>query len=194
MGSLKKYIQPYWGFIALTVMIKLLGAALELLIPYLMEIMIDYKVPAGLLGEIYLYGGLMILCALGGLACNVIANRMSAISSGKITRTLRHDLFSKLQGLSARQMDELTVSSAEYRLTSDTYNVNQFLARIQRIGIRAPILLVGGIAMMLAMDPVLALVLVALLPVIALVVWLVTKTSVPMYTHQQGMKVSVALL
>ena len=186
MGSLKKYIQPYWGFIALTVMIKLLGAALELLIPYLMEIMIDYKVPAGLLGEIYLYGGLMILCALGGLACNVIANRMSAISSGKITRTLRHDLFSKLQGLSARQMDELTVSSAESRLTSDTYNVNQFLARIQRIGIRAPILLVGGIAMMLAMDPVLALVLVALLPVIALVVWLVTKTSVPMYTHQQG--------
>ena len=42
MGKLKKYLQPYWGFIFLTVLIKLLGAVLELLIPYLMEIMIDY--------------------------------------------------------------------------------------------------------------------------------------------------------
>ena len=186
MGKLKKYLQPYWGFIFLTVLIKLLGAVLELLIPYLMEIMIDYKVPAGLLSQIYLYGGLMILCALGSLASNVIANRMSAISSGKITKQLRHDLFCRLQTLSARQMDALTISSAESRLTSDTYNVNQFLARIQRMGIRAPILLVGGITMMLAMDPVLALILVALLPVIAVVVYLVTKTSVPMYTTQQG--------
>ena len=186
MGKLKHYLQPYWAFIGLTVLIKLLGAALELLIPYLMEIMIDYKVPAGLLGQIYLYGGLMILCALGSLFCNIMANRMSAQSSGKITQALRHDLFCRLQTLSARQMDELTVSSAESRLTSDTYNVNQFLARIQRMGIRAPILLVGGITMMLAMDPVLALILVALLPIIAVVVYLVTKTSVPMYTTQQS--------
>ena len=186
MGKLKAYLRPYWGFIILTVLIKLLGAVLELLIPYFMEIMIDYKVPAGLLGQIYLYGGLMILCALGCLGCNVLANRMSAISSGKITKALRHDLFQRLQGLSARQMDALTVSSAESRLTSDTYNVNQFLARIQRMGIRAPILLIGGISMMFAMDAGLSLVLVALLPVIAVVVYLVTKTSVPMYTRQQS--------
>ena len=186
MGKLKQYLRPYWGFIFLTVLIKLLGAVLELLIPYLMEVMIDYKVPAGLLREIYLYGGLMILCALGSLGCNVLANRMSAISSGRTTKALRHDLFQRLQNLSARQMDDLTVSSAESRLTSDTYNVNQFLARIQRMGIRAPILLIGGISMMLAMDAVLSLVLIALLPIIAVVVYLVTKTSVPMYTKQQG--------
>jgi len=186
MGKLKQYLHPYWGFIILTVLIKLLGAVLELLIPYLMEIMIDYKVPAGLLKEIYLYGGLMILCAMGCLSCNVLANRMSAISSGKITKALRHDLFQRLQGLSVRQMDDLTVSSAESRLTSDTYNVNQFLARIQRMGIRAPILLIGGISMMFAMDAGLSLVLVALLPIIAAVVYLVTKTSVPMYSQQQG--------
>ena len=70
MGNLKKYLQPYWAFIFLTVLIKLLGAVLELLIPYFMEIMIDYKVPEGLLQQIYLYGGLMILCALGGLGCH----------------------------------------------------------------------------------------------------------------------------
>ena len=186
MGKLKEYIRPYWGFMILTMLIKFLGTATELLIPGLMETMLDEKVPAGDAGAIWVYGGLMLLCALGCLAGNVIANRMSAVSSGKITRAVRHDLFQKLQSLSARQLDELTVSSAESRLTSDTYNVNQLLARIQRIGIRAPILLVGGIFMMLAMDYVLALVLIGLLPVIALVTYFVTKTSIPLYTRQQS--------
>ena len=186
MIRLKKYILPHGLFILLTVLIKLSGALLELLIPWLMETMLDHKVPAGDALSIWLYGGLMLLCALGCLLCNVIANRMSAKSSGLITRALRHDLFRKLQSLSARQLDELTVSSAESRLTSDTYNVNQLLARLQRLGIRAPILLMGGVAMMLAMDPVLSLVLIGLLPIIAIVVYFVTHTSVPLYTKQQG--------
>ena len=186
MLRLKKYILPHAVFILLTLFIKLSGAMLELFIPWLMETMLDEKVPTGSTGAIWLYGGLMILCAGGCLLCNVIANRMSAKSAGQITRVIRHDLFDKLQNLSARQLDSLTVSSAESRLTSDTYNVNQLLARLQRVGIRAPILLIGGIAMTLAMDPVLSLVLIGMLPVIALVVYFVTKASVPMYTRQQG--------
>ena len=82
-------------------------------------------------------------------------------------------------------MDRLTVSSAESRLTSDTYNINQLLARLQRIGVRAPILLAGGIAMMMSMDALLALVLVALLPVIGVVVYFVTTRSIPLYQKQQ---------
>ena len=185
MAQLKSYIRPYWGFMALTMLIKFLGTATELMIPSLMEVMLDEKVPAGEAKAIWIYGGLMLLCALGCLAGNIIANRMSAVSSGKITRAIRHDLFQKLQSLSARQMDALTVPSAESRLTSDTYNVNQLLARLQRIGIRAPILLIGGVAMMLTMDHVLALVLIGLLPIIALVTYFVTKTSIPLYTRQQ---------
>jgi len=189
--QLKKYIRPYWGFIILTLLIKFLGTATELMIPSLMEVMLDEKVPAGEAKAIWIYGGLMLLCALGCLAGNIIANRMSAVSSGKITRAIRHDLFQKLQSLSARQMDELTVPSAESRLTSDTYNVNQLLARLQRIGIRAPILLIGGVGMMLTMDHVLALVLIGLLPIIALVTYFVTKTSIPLYTRQQTVLDSV---
>ena len=185
MVQLKKYIRPYWAFIILTLLIKFLGTATELMIPSLMEVMLDEKVPAGEAKAIWVYGGLMLLCAAGCLAGNIIANRMSAVSSGKITKAIRHDLFEKLQSLSARQMDALTVPSAESRLTSDTYNVNQLLARLQRIGIRAPILLIGGVGMMLTMDHVLALVLIGLLPIIALVTYFVTRTSIPLYTRQQ---------
>ena len=185
MNRLKKYILPYGLFIGFTMFVKLLGALLELLIPSLMETMLDEKVPVGDIRAIWICGGLMLLCALGCLVCNVMANRMSAKSSGQITRAIRHDLFEKLQSLSARQLDRLTVSSAESRLTSDTYNVNQMLARLQRMGIRAPILLVGGVAMMLSMDPVLSLVLIGMLPIIGIVVYFVTKTSVPLYSKQQ---------
>lgn len=167
-------------------LIKFTGTILELFIPYFMEIILDDVVPLGKTEPILIYGGLMLLSAGGCLACNVIANRMSAVSSGKITLKLRHDLFDKLERLSAGQMDKLTVSSAESRLTSDTYNFNQLLARMQRLGIRAPILLSGGIVMMLGMDTVLSLVLIALLPIICVIVYIVTKKSVPLYKEEQS--------
>ena len=185
MTKLERYIRPYWGFILLTTFIKLLGTVVELLIPYLMEIMVDIKVPEGDRPAIFLFGGLMILCAALALGFNVLANRMAAQSAGRITKTIRHDLFAKLQSLSARQMDELTISSAVSRLTSDTYNINQLLARFQRMGIRAPMLLIGGVVLMLSMDAKLALILIGLLPIIAIVAYLVTKFSVPMHFHQQ---------
>ena len=185
MGRLGKYIKPHVFYILVTLAIKFVGTYAELWIPTLMETMLDDKVPQGDLKQIYIYGGLMVLCAVLCLVLNITANRMTAFSSGKITRAIRHDLFNKLQHLSARQMDVLTVPSAESRLTSDTYNINQMLTRIQRMGIRAPILLIGGLIMMVQMDWVLSLVLVALLPIIAIVVYFVTKKSLPMYTKQQ---------
>lgn len=185
MGRLSKYIKPYLGYMALTMLIKFLATICELQIPNLMEVMVDTIVPTGNKGRIYLYGVYMLVFAALGMLGNIYANRMTAKSAGRITRSIRHDLFVKLENLSARQMDRLTVSSAESRLTSDTYNVNQMLTRLQRMGVRAPILLVGGIIMMMRMDMALSLVLISLLPVIALVVFLVTKYSVPLYTQQQ---------
>ena len=186
MTRLYPYIKPFVGYICLTLLLKTLGAMAELLIPYLMEFILSRGAGSGDVSQILLYGIAMIICAVVTLTLNILANRMSAKSSGRITKAIRHDLFQKLVGLSARQMDALTVSSAESRLTSDTYNINQMLARIQRMGIRAPILLIGGIAMMLTMDAGLALVPIALLPIIGVIVYFVTKASLPLYTKQQS--------
>ena len=186
MGKLRAYIRPYIFYIAFTMLVKLSGAVAELFVPYFMERILREGVVPGQQIRILLYGGAMLLCAGACLALNITANRMTAKSSGKITRKIRFDLFEKLNTLSARQMDELTLPSAESRLTSDTYRINEFLARGQRLGIRAPILLLGGVFMMLMMDPKLALVLAALLPIIALTVWIITKKSIPLYTKEQG--------
>ena len=73
MIRLKKYILPYFGFISFTMFVKLMGAVLELLIPSLMEVMLDKKVPAGDSAAIWLYGGLMLLCAILCITLNITA-------------------------------------------------------------------------------------------------------------------------
>ena len=194
MNKLMKYVKPQLWYIALTLVIKFIGTYAELWIPTIMETMLDDIVPTGNVQKIYSFGGLMLLCAAACLVLNISANRMTAFSSGRITKAIRHDLFKKLQSLSARQMDELTIPSAESRLTSDTYNVNNMLTRVQRMGIRGPILLVGGIVMLVQMDWVLALVMIVLLPIISIVIYTVSKKSLPLYTQQQATLDDVVLV
>lgn len=194
MKKLMKYVKPQVWYIILTLAIKFIGTYAELWIPTIMETMLDDIVLTGNVQKIYSFGGLMLLCAAACMVLNISANRMTAFSSGRITKAIRHDLFKKLQSLSARQMDELTIPSAESRLTSDTYNVNNMLTRLQRMGVRGPILLVGGIIMLVQMDWVLALVLIVLLPIISIVIYTVSKKSLPLYTQQQSTLDDVVLV
>lgn len=186
MKDILKYIRPFFGYISVTLSIKFLASIMELIIPSILATIIDDIVPTGDRKKIFLWGGAMALCALTALLGNIFANRMAAKSAGEITKNIRHDLFSKITYLSSRQLDAFTVPSAVSRLTTDTYNLNQLFARMQRIGVRGPILLIGGIIITVIMDAGLTLVLIGTLPVIALLVYAVTKKSVPLYTAQQG--------
>ena len=67
------------------------------------------------------------------------------------------------------------------RMTTDTYNVHQALGRLQRLGVRAPILLLGGICVTFTLDPVMACVLLATLPVLGAITVYVSRRSIPMY-------------
>lgn len=104
-----------------------------------------------------------------------------------MTRRLRQDLFSKICSLSCGQVDRLTIPSLEARLTTDTYNTHQMVTSMQRLGVRSPILLLGGVLITLTLEPVLTLVLLAVLPFIALVIVGISKKGIPLYTRtQQG--------
>lgn len=185
MKILLRYIRPYGAFMLLTLFLKFAASMMDLLIPSLLAKIIDDIVPTGEVSQIFWWGGVMIGCAVISVTTNVRANRMAEVSAGGMTRQLRHDLFTKITCLSARQMDEITVSSAVSRLTSDTYHVNRMLARVQRLGVRGPILLTGGMLITMTMEPKLASVLAAALPFIILIVWVVTKFSIPVYARQQ---------
>ena len=185
MRTVYKYIKPVlWPMIG-GLTLKFIAAMFDLTIPYFLETIIDKAAPTGQINQVLFWGVVMLVCSVLALVTNVTANRMAVRNTSKVTKTLRHDLFAKISHLSARKTDEFTVSSLISRLTTDSYNVNEMLVRVQRIGVRAPFLLIGGIIITLTLDPMLTLVLVAMLPIIAVVVYFVTKYSVPIYTHCQ---------
>ena len=170
-----------YGGIAL----KILGAFLDLAIPSVLEIIIDDIAPTGNLTNLIIWGVIMIVLSVSVFALNIIGNRLASHVARKSTEGIRHELFAKTIRLSAKDADHFTVPSLESRITSDTYNIHQFTGMILRMGIRAPILLFGGIFITVFIDPVLTLVMVALLPIIAISVTFITKKGVPMYTVTQ---------
>ncbi len=172
-------------YIALTLTVKVAASLIELAIPYVLGHILDNVVLAKSVEKIVLWGAVMVVCAL--LACfgNILANRMAARVSRNCTRRIRHDLFSSTMHLSSRQIDEFTVPSLESRLTSDTYNVHHFMGMSMRIGVRAPMLLIGGVIITLILDAALALVMIAVLPLIGITVTFISKKGIPMFKKSQ---------
>lgn len=165
--------------------VKIVGSAAELVLPYILSYIIDELTPLKDSGRIYLMGGVMLFFALVALGGNIWANRLSAKVAGNMTHDIRYDLFKKTSYLKCRQVDEVTVPSLISRLTSDTYYVNQMVARTMRMGVRAPILLLGGLVFCFLLNLRLALVLLAVVPVVAAPMWLITRKSIPMYSAVQ---------
>lgn len=183
---IQKYIKPYFPQMGVGFFIKFIGTIMDLFIPYILAHIIDVVIPTGEKAMIFLWGAGMILCSFLAVLFNIIANRKASRVASDVTRTLRHDLFEKIMYLSNHQMDAFTKPSLISRMTSDTYDLQQTVARIQRMGVRAPILLVGGIFITFTLDPAMALVLVAVLPLIILLSVVVSKKGIPIYARQQA--------
>ncbi|MEG1772160.1 MAG: ABC transporter ATP-binding protein [Clostridia bacterium] len=185
MKRVLSYLKPKIPIMSLQFVIKFVGTIMDLLLPMLLSYILDDIVPTNDMGMVYFWGGIMILCAVVALIFNVWANRMSTVLSRNFTQQYRHDLFVKIASLSSRQTDEFTIPSLISRLTSDTYFVHQMVDRMQRLGIRAPILLLGGILITFNMEPVLTLVLVFTLPILAFIIFMISRKGIPLYTNVQ---------
>ena len=165
--------------------IKVIGTVAELFIPFLLTYILENVIETGDVKKIVLYGVFMALFALTAGLGNIIANRMAAKVTMIFASQMRRELFSKTLHLSARSTDKFTIPSLESRITTDTYNVQNFVGMMQRMGVRAPFLLIGGIGITLIMDRALALVMVATLPIIFVVVYSISRKGVPLYEKVQ---------
>ena len=185
MKKIFEYIKPNLPILFVGISIKFAGSLVDLFLPWILSYLIDEVVPLKSMNLILKWGFVMLLCALFALVTNIIANRMAARLARNVTEKVRHDLFEKILSLSSRQIDEITLPSLELRLTSDTYHVHRMITIMQRMGIRAPILLFGGIMFTLTLDPVLTLILVCILPFICILVFCVTRKGFPLYRQLQ---------
>ncbi len=176
------YLKPYGGTVAAALTIKFIGSVAELFLP----MTLDYIMASSrTLAEIIVAGVLMLVCSFAALFGNIIANRLSVKVSGRLTHDLRYDLFEKTSYLKCGQVDSFGVPSLISRMTSDTYYVNQMVARTMRLGVRAPILIIGGVILTFIMDTALACVLAATIPFVVVALFLITRQSIPMYFKVQ---------
>ncbi len=185
MKYLLRYINPYKWRMLRGFTIKVFGTVTELFLPVILTYILENVIGTLNVGRVVFFGALMIVCSVLTCVLNIIANRMAARVSTDISKNMRKELFEKTLHLSARQTDKFTVASLESRITSDTYNVHHFINMMQRMGVRAPILLFGGVTITLIMDAHLALVMLATLPIIFTVVFLISRCGVPLYTKVQ---------
>lgn len=185
MKLILRYLKPLAGTMAFGLSVKVFATLMELSLPYILSYILDSVVPIGQVAPILIWGGAMVFAALMAMLGNVIANRNAAKVAKIAARQIRHDLFDATMHLSSRQVDAFTVPSLESRLTSDTYNVHHFIGMMQRVGIRAPILLIGGICITLFLDRRLSLILLAVLPLIGVSVFFITMRGLPLYRKNQ---------
>ena len=174
-----------WSFILLTMVIKFIGTFLELLIPYVLEYIIDVVAPTKSLKIVLVWGGVMIVLAILCRLFNKTANQRAVTSASKNIYRLRQDLFEKTIYLSSDVIDKITLPSLISRLTSDSYNILSFMQSSQTLGVRAPILLLGGFIVTFSMDRGMAMILAVMAPLIIAIVVFISRKGIPLYTTVQ---------
>ena len=151
--------------------------AMEALIPLVMSWLIDRGVEAGNMGQIFLYGGVLILTALISLLSGTMSGRMAAVSSAGFARNLRHDMYYNIQDFSFSNIDKFSTSSIITRLTTDVTNVQNAFQMILRMAVRAPLTLIFSIIMAFTINARISLVFVFTMPVLALgIATIMTRT------------------
>ena len=179
------YLRPFIPRMSLGLAVKIFGTLIELAIPWILSYIIDDLIPLGEMPPVVLWGGMMILCSLLAWGGNVVANRMASAVARDFTRQVRHDLFGKISYLSENRVDAFTIPSLISRVTSDTYVLHQTVGMMQRLGVRAPIMLIGGVVVTLALDPVLTLIMVATLPVVGAITFFVSRRGTRQFKSVQ---------
>ena len=165
--------------------VKVIGTVTELFLPYILTHILENVIAEQNISKIVFYGSLMVFFSVIACLGNIIANRMAARVTTRFSKAMRKELFTKTLYLSATDTDQFTIPSLESRITTDTYNVQNFIGMMQRMGVRAPILLIGGTIMTMLMDSALSLVMLATLPFIFVTVYGISRKGVPLYSDVQ---------
>lgn len=185
MKRIFAYLKPFRLRMIVGFMIKVTGTMAELILPYILTHILENVIAEMNVSKIVFYGAVMVIFSIVACLGNIIANRMAARVTTNFSKSMRKELFTKTLYLSSADTDAFTIPSLESRITTDTYNVHNFIGMMQRMGVRAPILLIGGISLTLIMDKALALVMIATLPVIFITVYSISRKGVPLYTKVQ---------
>ena len=185
MLKLIAFLRPQRGMVFIVILLAMAGSLANLLLPRFMSEIVDRGMVHGDARAVINIGALMLLVTLLATACSVTSSYFSAKIATGFGRDVRHAVFARAERLSVHQFETFGAASLVTRTTNDTTQVQQMLIMILTMVIAAPMMAIGGVILAMSQDPELAWVLLAAMPVMALVFGLVMRKSVPLSTIMQ---------
>jgi ATP-binding cassette subfamily B multidrug efflux pump len=185
MLKLFRFLRPYRGAVATVMVLALAQSISGLLLPRLMSDIVDKGIVRGDQVEIVKIGGVMLLMSIVATICAIGGSYFSAKVATGFGRDLRSAIFARVEHFSVHQFDGFGAASLTTRTTNDTTQVQQMLIMMLTMVIAAPMMAIGGVILALSQDAQMAWVLIAVMPVMALVFGLIMRGAIPLSTAMQ---------
>lgn len=185
MKKIAENFKGHYKEIILGPLFKLLEAVLELLVPLVMANIIDVGIRNGDTAYILRNGLIMLLLAVFGAGAAMVCQYYAAVAAGHFGRGLRKQVYRHTMSLSEADVDGIGAAGLVTILSNDTNQIQNGVNMAIRLGSRIPFLAVGSIVMALIINWKIGLIFLASTPVIALVLYLVMKRTVPRYKDIQ---------
>jgi len=188
MLKLFRLLAPYRGYIAIVLVLALAQSIGFLLLPRLMSDIVDKGIVKGDQRAIVRIGGLMLLMSIAGTFCAILGSYYASKVATGFGRILRGAIFARVEHFSIHQFESFGSASLVTRTTNDTTQVQQMLTMMLTMVITAPMMATGSVILALSQDAQLAWVLIAVMPVMALVFGVILRGAVPL---SQAMQVKI---
>lgn len=186
MGRLFSYLRKYTRDCILAPLFKLLEAVLELFVPLVVAAIIDHGIADRDVS--YIVRMVMVLFALSitGLAVSVTAQYFSARAASSFARDAKKALFEHIELFSMADCEKLGLATLINRMTGDMNQVQSGVNMTLRLLLRSPFVVLGAALMAFVVDVRSAFVFVVVIPVLALIVYLIMRVTVPRFRTVQG--------
>jgi ATP-binding cassette subfamily B protein len=185
MLKLFVFLKPFRASVALVLALALAQSLASLYLPRLMADIVDHGIVPDNRRQIMIYGGLMLLMALVSTAASVGSSFFSAKVASGFGRDVRNRIFDRVAHFSVHQFDRFSTASLITRTTNDTTQVQQVLIMMMTMVITAPMMAIGGIILSLSQDTRLARVLIAVIPILGVIFFLIMRKAVPLFQLMQ---------
>lgn len=185
MWKLRGFMKPYALWCVLAPLLMVIEVIMDLLQPALMASIVDKGLMKNDLPHIISTGGIMLGVALTGMIGGVGCTVFSSIASQNFGNDLRIKLFEHIQTFSNRNLDRLKTGSLITRLTNDVVQLQTFMQMILRTFVRSPLLLIGSLVMAIRISPSLALILLAAVPLLFILLYVLIQRSFPLFARMQ---------
>ncbi|MCH5299704.1 MAG: ABC transporter ATP-binding protein [Ruminococcus sp.] len=191
---LKGYLKDYKFQLIVGPLCKLFEAILELIVPLVMANIIDVGVANKDTGYILKMGGVMVLLGIIGLCSALVCQYSASIASQGCGTKMRNDLFRHINSLSHKELDEIGTPSLITRMTNDINQMQNAVAMLIRLVLRAPFLVIGAMVMAMIIDIKMSVIFFIAAILIALVLYFVMSKSVPFFKAIQKKLDRVSLI